>query len=103
MGTMEQNKQIVQDGLNKRKARRKKAEEDAYHEAITMQMINIVNAHAKQMEMVNSVAQNVQKGNPVMHASYRRNTRKNLIDFVLMLTVCAGITVAAVFMLVVFA
>lgn len=30
MSETEKNRQVVQDGLNKRKARRKKAEEEAY-------------------------------------------------------------------------
>lgn len=43
MGTMEQKRQIVQEGLDKRKAKRKNAEEEAYQEAIEAQMIDIVN------------------------------------------------------------
>lgn len=43
MGTMEENRKTVQAGLDKRKAKRKKAEEEAYQEAIETQMIDIVN------------------------------------------------------------
>lgn len=51
MSEMDQKRQIVQDGLNKRKAKRKQAEIDAEHEAITMKMIDIVNQNARNAEI----------------------------------------------------
>ena len=51
MGTPEENKQIVQEGLNKRKAKRKNAQIEAEQEAITSQMIDIVNKNAKAAEV----------------------------------------------------
>jgi hypothetical protein len=47
---MEEKRQIVQDGLNKRKTKRKQAIIDAEQDAITMQMIDIVNRNAKRVE-----------------------------------------------------
>lgn len=69
MSETEKNRQVVQDGLNKRKARRKKAEEEAFQESITAQMINIVNKKAdntemqKQMEVNKAVAHKVKQHN----------------------------------------
>lgn len=63
MGETEKNRQVVQDGLNKRKARRKKAEEEAYQESITTQMIDVVNKNAhraeeqKQTEINNAISE----------------------------------------------
>ena len=51
MSEMDQKRQIVQDGLNKRKAKRKQAEIDAEHEALTMQMISIINQNARNAEI----------------------------------------------------
>lgn len=63
MSETEKNRQVVQDGLNKRKAKRKKAEEEAYQESIESQMIGIVNKKAdnteakKQREINNAISE----------------------------------------------
>lgn len=44
MSETEKNRQVVQDGLNNRKAKRKKAEEEAYQDSIERQMIHVVNS-----------------------------------------------------------
>lgn len=46
MNTMEQNRQIVQNGLDKRKNNRKKAIIEAEQEVITIKMFQIVNTNA---------------------------------------------------------
>ena len=46
MNDMEQNRQIVQEGLDKRANKRKKAITEAEQEAITTQMFDIVNTNA---------------------------------------------------------
>lgn len=46
MNDMEQNRQIVQDGLDKRASKRKKAITEAEQEAITTQMFDMVNTNA---------------------------------------------------------
>lgn len=51
MSETEKNRQIVQEGLDKRKAERKAAEEDARQEKITMQMINMVNKNAHKVDV----------------------------------------------------
>lgn len=51
MSEMEQKRQIVQDGLNKRKTKRKQAVVEAEQEALTMQMIDIVNRNARNAEI----------------------------------------------------
>ena len=50
MSEMEKNRQVVQDGLDRRKAERKMAEEDAYQEAIETEMINVVDKHYHNVE-----------------------------------------------------
>lgn len=63
MSETEKNRQVVQDGLNKRKAKRKKAEEEAYQESIEAEMISVVNKHyhnveaQKQMEINNAISE----------------------------------------------
>ena len=48
---MEEKRQVIQDGLNKRKSKRKQAIAEAEHEALTMQMIGIVNENARNAEI----------------------------------------------------
>ena len=50
MNNMEQNRQIVQDGLDKRANKRKKAIIEAEQEVITIQMFRIVNTNANNAE-----------------------------------------------------
>lgn len=50
MNNMEQNRQIVQDGLDKRANKRKKAIVEAEQEVITIQMFRIVNTNANNAE-----------------------------------------------------
>jgi hypothetical protein len=44
MSESEKNRQVVQNGLNQRKAKRKKTEEEAYQESIEREMIAVVNS-----------------------------------------------------------
>lgn len=51
MDKLEENKKIVQEGLNKRAEKRNKAAKEAEQETITIQIFNIVNKNASNAEM----------------------------------------------------
>lgn len=72
MSETEKNRQVVQDGLNKRKAKRKKAEEEAFQESITTQMINIVNKKADKTEMQKQMEINIANA----HKARQLNNKK---------------------------
>ena len=72
MSEIEKNRQVVQDGLDKRKAKRKKAEEEAYQESIESQMIGIVNKKADNIEA--QVKTEIKKA--VDHKEKQRNKKK---------------------------
>lgn len=71
MSETEKNRQVVQDGLNKRKARRKKAEEEAYQDSIERQMINVVNNKYAAREAEEQEC----KANELKQAEIERETR----------------------------
>ena len=71
MSETEKNRQVVQDGLNKRKAKRKKAEEEAYQDSIERQMIDVVNnKHAAR-----EAEEKERKANELKQAEIERETR----------------------------
>ena len=71
MSETEKNRQIVQDGLNKRKAKRKKADEEAYQESIERQMIDVVNNKCAARE----AEEQERKANELKQAEIERKTR----------------------------
>lgn len=58
MDTMEKNRQTVQEGLENRANKRKKAIIEAEHEVITIQMFRIVNANANDADVKRQMARN---------------------------------------------
>ena len=70
MSDTEKNRQVVQDGLNNRKAKRKKAEEEAYQDSIERQMINVVNNKCAARE----AEEQERKANELKQAEIKRET-----------------------------
>ena len=73
MGSIEENKQIVQQGLNKRAEARREALADEKHEKITAAMFKVVNDHAKARVYNAPVVYKKTKRNKKRIASAKRN------------------------------
>ena len=108
MNTMEQNRQVVQDGLNKRKAARQIALYDAEQEAITIQIINIVNNNAcraknKANKSWSALTYDDDQAwaefctKPLMPMSYRRNRKQIWLDRLLMAAFGAATAITILF------
>ena len=113
---MEKNRQIVQKGLDSKKAKRKKSLIEAEQEAITEQIFNIVNAHARLATCTNGNVHNTSTWNNItyddpkqweemskMPPAYKRNIKKEFLNWLLVAAVAIGMSVTTWFILILFA
>ena len=102
---MEQNRQIVQEGLNKRSSSRKKAIVEAEQEVITVQMFRIVNANADDADIRHRVAYNqtiAHKANNRRNkkiAELKKNRKKTIVNIIASVLALAVVAVFYVFSL----
>ena len=86
MNTKEQNRQIVQDSLDKRKAKRKSTIFEAEQEGITINMFKIVNENAnyadakREVERLNMMARKVNIRNSKRIAAIKRRRNIYLVN-----------------------
>lgn len=78
MGTPEENRAIVQDGLDKRKRKRAARLCDAEQEAITRQMIDIVNQNARNAKIKKQKEQTARKKRKLIKAKLQSIQKRNV-------------------------
>lgn len=85
METMEQNKQIVQEGLDNNKRKRKEDIADKEHEVITINMFNIINTHASNEDTKRQIARSQIKANDIRNkkiAKYKKRRNEILVNII---------------------
>lgn len=98
MNNTEQNRIIVQEGLNKRKAARQSALYDAEQEAITIQIINIVNNNAiRAKNKANKSWSALTYNDDDAWSLYRSNRKQVWIDRLLLATFGAATVISIIF------